>query len=201
MTIGLAPLAFLLLLGHRAAAFEHPPGLRAARLRVRVFADGRLRRLEASGPSPPLSFVEDDFGSAGTAPGRQRSFTLDDLEFRAGDFQQDLFLQRDFVRHHRSQVVTACACHRGQADPGVAGSRLDQAATTADLAFLFQLSQHRPGRAIFDRAERIIPLQLGIERELRPWIHLVDPHHRRRVLLAGQQLEDIVIDACLMAHS
>src|SRR5439155_17713135 len=42
-----------------------------------------LSRHEASGPAPPLSFVEDDFESAGTAPCRQRSFMLDDLEFRA----------------------------------------------------------------------------------------------------------------------
>jgi hypothetical protein len=78
-----APLLLLLALGNRAAAFMHPAGLRAARIRVRVFADGTMRRLEESGASPPLSFEETDFDDAGIDVGRVRSFEWCDLIFDA----------------------------------------------------------------------------------------------------------------------
>src|SRR6266550_9311329 len=79
----IAPLLLLLALGYRAAAFKHPAGLRAARMRVRVFADGTMRRLEDTGASPPLSFEEADFEDAGIPSGRVRSFDWCDLVFDA----------------------------------------------------------------------------------------------------------------------
>ena len=132
--------------------------------------------------------------------GRRAKRVVDDLEVSAGYFQQDLFLQRDFVRHHRPQVVAARARHRGQADPGVAGGRFDQAAAIADLALFLQFAQHRPRGAVFDRTKRVIPFKLGVELELRRRIHLINPHQRRRILLAGQHLKYIVINAGLVVH-
>ncbi len=78
----IAPLLLLMFLSYRAAMFEHQPGLRAARLRVRVFADGTMRRIEETG-APPLTFVESDFEDAGIPPGRVRSFVWHDLMFHA----------------------------------------------------------------------------------------------------------------------
>ncbi|MFM8972649.1 MAG: hypothetical protein ACKOOG_08420 [Actinomycetota bacterium] len=78
-----APLLLLLALARRDAAFVHPPGLRAARLRVRVYADGGLRRLTSSGEAPPLDFAEHDFVDAGLEPGRAHRFNWAELGFRA----------------------------------------------------------------------------------------------------------------------
>lgn len=78
-----APLLILFFFGYRGAAFEIPDGLRAARIRVRVFGDGSIRRLEASGATPPLALEEADFDDAGTALGRARTIKWNDLEFRA----------------------------------------------------------------------------------------------------------------------
>jgi hypothetical protein len=78
-----SPLVLLWVLGFRSAAFLLPGGVRAARLRVRVFPDGSLRRLEPSGEAPPFAFVEDDFHDAGIPPGRVRSFDWIDLRFDA----------------------------------------------------------------------------------------------------------------------
>jgi hypothetical protein len=52
-------------------------------MRVRVFADGTMRRLEVNGPSLPLSFEEQDFEDAGIQAGRTRAFEWWDLSFEA----------------------------------------------------------------------------------------------------------------------
>ena len=78
-----APLLILFFFAYQSAAFEIPPGVRAARIRVRVFADGTIRRLESSGATPPLELIETDFEDAGLAPGRVRSITWHDLAFHA----------------------------------------------------------------------------------------------------------------------
>jgi len=84
LLIGIAiPLGLLLALSRRDATFVHPVGLRAARLRVRVYADGGLRRLTTTGEAPPLDFTEPDFTDARIAPGRIHDFTWAELRFRA----------------------------------------------------------------------------------------------------------------------
>ena len=125
---------------------------------------------------------------------------VDHIEFRAGDFQQDLFLERDFVRHHGPDMVATRACHRGKTDAGVARGRFHQSASVSDFAFLLQFAQHLPGRPVLDRSERIVPFELGVEREVRRRTHPVDPHQRRRIFLAGQQLEYVVVNARLVIH-
>src|SRR5439155_19722349 len=79
-------------------------------------------------------------------------------------------------------------------------SPIDQAAAVADLAILLQLAQHLPCRAVLDGPERIVPFELGKEREFRGRTHLIDPHHRRGIFLTGEQLEYVVIDPRLMVH-
>lgn len=78
-----APILFLYYFAYRSAALEIPPGVRAARIRVRVFADGSIRRLVETGEAPPLALVESDFEDAGTVPGTVRFLEWHDLEFFA----------------------------------------------------------------------------------------------------------------------
>src|SRR5213079_766527 len=42
--------------------------------------------------------------------------------------------------------------------------------------------------------------KMSPSREFRGRTHLIDPHHRRGIFLAGEQLEYVVIDPRLMVH-
>ncbi len=79
----LAPLVLLWILGARAARFRHAPGLRVAQLRIRVFADGTMRRIGSDEAFPPLTFEDADFVDAGIEPGTTRAFRSHGLEFVA----------------------------------------------------------------------------------------------------------------------
>src|SRR6266542_3297933 len=64
----------------------------------------------------------------------------------------------------------------------------------------FSSSSRNIAQAARSLTEPIVPFEFGVELIFRRGIHLVDPHHRRRILLTGQQLENVVIDARLMIH-
>ena len=78
-----APILLLYYFAYRSATLEIPPGLRAARIRVRVFADGSIRRITSFGATPPLTLVEQDFEDAETEPGRVPWLEWHDLEIFA----------------------------------------------------------------------------------------------------------------------
>src|SRR5262249_43502768 len=80
-----------------------------------------------------------------------------------------------------------------------AGSRLDQ--MLEPDALLFRDAQEIGGDSILHRAEWVVPLELGVERSVAVRADAVDPHQRRRILDAGQQVEDRVVDAlCMVEH-
>ena len=79
----LVPLLMLMWMGSRAAAFQLPTGIRVAHLRVRLFRDGSMRRIDEGGTTPPFSLDESDFEAAEVPAGRVRSFTWNELAFEA----------------------------------------------------------------------------------------------------------------------
>ena len=133
-------------------------------------------------------------------PRRGAQLVVHHVQLGAGDLEQDLLLKGHLVGHHRPHVMAAGPGHGREADPGVARGGLDDAPAVADLPAALEVAQHRPGRPVLDRAEGVHPLQLGVEDEVRRGVHPVDPHHRRGVLLAGQKLEDAVVDAGPVIH-
>ena len=116
---------------------------------------------------------------------RRAELVGDHVQVGAGNLQQHLLLQRHPVGHDGAHVVSARPRHRRQADAGIARGGLDDAALPADFATLLQVTQHLPRGAVLDRAERVHPLQLGVQRELRRRIEPVEPHQRRGIVLAG----------------
>src|SRR6185437_5960398 len=90
--------------------------------------------------------------------------------------------------------------HRGHADAGVAGSRLDNPASVGKLAPLFKISQQLPCRAIFHRAKRIHPFELRVKWKFCAPVQFVEPDERGWIFLAGQHLENILVNPRLVIH-
>lgn len=79
----LVPLGLLWAMSRQAAVFRQPAGLRAARVDVRVYPDGTVRRFDGDGVAVPLELRPSDFVDAHVTEGRTRAFAWRDLEFAA----------------------------------------------------------------------------------------------------------------------
>jgi hypothetical protein len=125
---------------------------------------------------------------------------VEDVEVCARDFQEELLFKRDFVWDHGAHVIAARASHRGETDAGIARCGFDEAALRVDFALLFHFAEQGPGGPVLDGSEGILPFKFGEQLEVRNRIHPVDAHHGRRVLLAGEHLKNIVVNAFLVVH-
>ena len=132
--------------------------------------------------------------------GRGAELVGDDIEVGAGDFEEHLLFERNFVGHDGQQTMAARTGHAGKADAGVAGGWLDEAAAFGEFAAVLKIAQQGPGGAVLDGAEGIHPFELGVERKFGVGIEPVDAHQRRRVVLARHHFKDVFVDACLVVH-
>ena len=69
--------------------------------------------------------------------------------------------ERHAVGHRQDQPITFGGADKGERDPGVAGSRLDQHGAGLDPAGSLGSRDHRDPDAVLDRGERVEELALG----------------------------------------
>ena len=72
-------------------------------------------------------------------------------------------LDRDQFRHGQDQPVAARGADEGKPDAGVAGGRLDQDRTRADLALGLERLDHRHADPVLDAGDRVEELELKQE--------------------------------------
>ena len=135
-------------------------------------------------------------------PGSGQSASGHHLDLGSEDLEEDLLLLGHLGWHHRQHRVAAHAGDGGQAEAGVPAGGLDDApagSRRSELAASLEVPDHRPGGPVLDRSEGVHPLELGPE--LRALRHQpVQADERRRVLLVGEQLRDVFVNACRVIH-
>src|SRR5699024_8060167 len=141
------------------------PDLRAGGVvvRLRVVHVLVLVRLPSAGDLPGQA-VGDRVVGLGVIGGHGRRA---DHDLGAVGTQHGELVRAELVRAHEHATVALLLGDHGQADPGVAGGRLDDGAAGSQLAALLGRLAHAHGDAILDRPARVEVFDLG--------------HHRRRV--------------------
>src|SRR5262249_53626186 len=106
---------------------------------------------------------------------------VDDL--RAEEAEQPLALLRGVLGHHARKRIALQLCDQRERDARVAARRLEQLASGLELAGSLRRFDHRLRDAVFDRARRVLALELRVE------LHAADRTQldERRV---SDQLED-----------
>jgi hypothetical protein len=134
---------------------------------------------------------------------------VDDIELGAGELEHELLLEGHLVGADGLHGVAPDAAEPGEAQAGVAAGGLDDALAEvvfavgparAEALLLLHLADEVARGAVLDRSEGVHPLELGEQREVLRGVHAVDAHERRRVLLVGEHLENVVIHAGLVVH-
>jgi hypothetical protein len=130
-------------------------------------------------------------GALGRA--RHRAQIVGQLDqMRAEGPKRRTLLRRDRHRQGRGEVEPARVGEHGQRHSRVPRSGLDQM-----LEFhpaLDRVPDQVRGDPVFDRAEGVVPLELGVDLRVLERADAMDPHQRRGVLDAGEQFEDRVVD-------
>ena len=110
-------------------------------------------------------------------------------DLRAHGAQVEDLLLAHLVRQHQHDAVALLERDEREAEPGVAGGRLDDRAARFQVAAALRFLDHREPDAVLDRARRI--LQLELEEELaRPGVELPELEHRR----PADHLEHVAVD-------
>ena len=118
-------------------------------------------------------------------------------QVRAERAQRGALLLGDRERERGREVEMPGVGEHREGHPGVARSRLDQAAAIADLELqplLLRRTQEVRGDAIFHCAEGVVPLELRVDGRVLERAEAPDPNQRRGVLDAREELEDRVVD-------
>ena len=181
--------------GHPALGLS--PDLRAggAVVRLRVGRVGVLVQL-----APPrtrgqlLGLRHRSLGLAGHRAQRVVEFD----QVRAEQPQCRPLLQRDGPRQGRGEAIATGVGDHRQADPGVARRRLDEVLQV--LTAILGVGDQVRGDPVLDRAEGVVPLELGVD----PGVFeagVVQPHQWSRVVGVGQQPKDRLVRAQPMIHS
>src|SRR6185369_2123492 len=114
----------------------------------------------------------------------------------------DLLLRGYFGWNRCQHRVAAHAGDGGEAEAGVPAGGLDDAPARpcrSELSATLEIPNHLPGSTVLHRAEGIHPFELRPElRALRD--QPVEADEGGRVLLVGEQLGDVVVNACGMVH-
>src|SRR5690554_739592 len=81
-------------------------------------------------------------------------------------------------RHHQNDSVPTYRCGHGQRNASVPAGRLNECVTRLDLPTRFGAYDHRQCRSIFNRARRIVPLELGKDHVVAARIDTFQAHQR-----------------------
>ena len=174
------------------AAAGLPPDLRAGGqvVGLRVGRVGVLVELRPARTGAQLGRLR--HGALGLA-GHRAQVVVQLDQVGAEEPQRRPLLQRDRLRHGRGEAVVAGVGDHRQADPGVPRGRLDKV-LQFDAAVLRVRDQVR-GHPVLHRAERVVPLQLGVHLRVLEAGDALQPDDRSRVLRVGQQIDDRVVAA------
>mmetsp|Transcript_19897 Transcript_19897/g.48365 ORF Transcript_19897/g.48365 Transcript_19897/m.48365 type:complete len:260 (-) Transcript_19897:49-828(-) len=123
-------------------------------------------------------------------------------QFSSHELQSIPLLRGHPSRNRHRQRVALSVRHHYQSQPGVATCRFDHLRSRYQLPSLLTMVDEVRSNSVFDGAERVVPLQLGVHlRVLQMLRHMLQPHKGSGILLIRQELQNIVIDANTVGFS
>ena len=130
---------------------------------------------------------------------RRAQGVLELLDFGAGELEHDALLCRYLGRERGGEFVALEVGEHRQTHTRVAARRLDQTLLSLNQTSRLAVAQQVGGDAILDGAERIVPLELGVDLGVLKRVNPLQPHHRRRVLFVREHIQDAFVHA--IAHA